>query len=143
MYFKDCVGRTPTRLQVDLMQNLVNNSLLAGVGLLLLSLVVPFIFGERRQWTDSQAVRFQEASHNYHAAIHAAAHGPEPTQSELTALDQARSEYERHAAMLVTAQTRGHNLARTLRWLGILLCALGCAARAAQRLELFGKTSVE
>lgn len=120
---------------------MINNAILAGFGLLVLSLLIPFVVGERRQWTNSQAVKFQEASHNYHAALHAAAHGSARTEPASTVLDKARREYEKYESMLVAAQTRGQRIARTLRWLGIVLCCFGFAGRLGQRFELFGKPS--
>ena len=51
-------------------------ALLLGGGLLLviLSLVAPYWRSGRQAWTESLAVQFQQASQNYHAALHASAH---------------------------------------------------------------------
>lgn len=92
---------------------------------MLASLLVPRWITGRAKWTDDLAMRLQQASHNYHAALHALAHVHPGAESHEAGVDAARREYARCHALLVAAQTRGQRTARLLRWSGLLGCAGG------------------
>jgi hypothetical protein len=103
--------------------------LVGGLLLVGLSWVTPNWLSGRHVWTDTMAVKFQQASQNYHAALHASAHAHQGEQAtEGPSLQDARREFEQYQAELDAAESSGQRTAWILRWLGILGCAAGAVA---------------
>jgi len=103
------------------------SSLLAGGVLsILLSLLAPYFVSGKSAWTEHEALQLQQASQQYHAALHARAHeqhGEE--QLDEQEMQSVRQDYEQRSAQLKAAQSRGRNVSAGLRWLGIVGCATG------------------
>ena len=109
------------------MKNGSASAILLGAGAILVlgSVIAPRVITGRGEWTDDLAVKLQQASHNYHAALHALAHTHSAEDAHETKLDAVRRDYDHYSSLLVAAQTRGQRTSQILRWSGILGCVAG------------------
>jgi hypothetical protein len=98
---------------------------LLGVGLLLLiaSFAVPH-FTRRMRWTDELAMKFQQASLNYHDALHGREAGKGDADQE-SAFAQSQAEFTALESRLNNARKGSQDLAYGLQWAGALLMAAG------------------
>jgi hypothetical protein len=103
--------------------------LLLGGGLLLvlLSFAAPRLLGGRLEWSKADAVKLQQASQNYHAALHTRSHAHTTERASDDQLTQARDEYLRQQQSLEAARSRGSNVGGILRWIGIVCSVVGLA----------------
>jgi hypothetical protein len=109
--------------------------LLAGLGLIALSLVWPAISSGPSAWTDEKALAYQAASAKVHSlSMQAAGTGPEQQTRELhDKLADAQTKYVDLRAELDAARSQPARLATILRYSGILLLAAGVIALLAKR----------
>lgn len=115
------------------MQRITGILLVTGALLLLASLAAPLVFGERTSWSVEMATKLQNAAHEYHATVHAAGPATKQDPSRAAKIEETRREYEKLEAMLSSAQTRGTDTARILRWISCVALALGLISRVAQQ----------
>ena len=101
--------------------------LLIGGGLLLvlLSVTAPHVLGGRLEWSTEDATRFQQASQNYHAALHGRSHTAQNATPGEDSFAAARDDYLERKASLDAAQARGTNVGAILRWIGIMSSVVG------------------
>ncbi len=101
-------------------------AIIAGIGLILLSLVWPSSSLSRATWSQEQAQQFQAASVKLHDLSHGATH---PTAEALAAhereLAKAEAEFKSIRADLDSAINRPKNHALAMRILGAILLIAG------------------
>jgi hypothetical protein len=115
------------------MQRITGILLVTGALLLLASLAAPLVLGERLSWSVEMATNLQNAAHEYHATVHSAGPVNKRDPAMAAKLEETRREYERYENMLSSAQTRGSDTARILRWISCVALALGLISRVAQQ----------
>jgi hypothetical protein len=106
------------------MQRDFNEALLLGGGasLILVSFALPLLLGGRWHWTDAMARQLQQASMNYHDAIHARAHGKAKSDDDRR-FAEARREYEQLVARKSGIDARiqwSVTIARTVGFVALL-----------------------
>lgn len=111
-----------------------------GIGLLLVSFILPTAVGGRRAYTDEDAAEYQQASAELHAALHAAAHetGDEANDGEHEAhaagsLEAAQSRFDAAQTRRDEAAARGATTAMIVKYLGVLCVAGGIVSYLAMR----------
>jgi hypothetical protein len=99
-----------------------------GAGLILVSFALPLLLVGRWQWTDAMARQLQQASMNYHDAIHVRAHGGAKSDDD-GRFDLARREFEQLQARKSGIHARARWSVAIARTAGFVALLAG-AARA-------------
>jgi hypothetical protein len=101
-------------------------SLVAGIGLILLSVFWPSGSVSHANWSPEQAKQYQQASLKLHSLSHAPNTQTETAQQAYHRdLKQAESDYQAIRAKLDSAIDGSSTFLRTLRWGGAVLAAIG------------------
>jgi Flp pilus assembly protein TadB len=103
--------------------------LIAAIGLIGWSFVLPSASSRRAAWSQEQALEYQAASIKLHSLSHEFAHEARKGNEEALrpALDKADAEFEALRAELESAMGRPRRVVWLLRFGGVLLAAGGAA----------------
>ena len=101
-------------------------ALVAGIGLILLSVFCPGGSASHANWSPEQAKQYQQASLKLHSLSHAPNTSTEAEQQAYhRELKQAEADYQAIRAKLDSAMEGSSTFLRSLRWGGAIFSAIG------------------